>query len=159
MGKKESASRLVKALGKTKKEQMAKLYPKVKGDIRGKGPYLRGTTGKKGASDFVKRRAAVAGTKFPKPTKAKGIGIADVVGAGAAGFAVGKGWHKKLVGAVTPKKKSHQDKAREGAKELIKKQKDKKKKSLKEIFKNKDTMRKAFGPSILKKNPPGYRGG
>ena len=164
MGKKESASRLVKALGKTEKEQMAKLYPKVKGDIRGKGPYLRGTTGKKGASDFVKRRAAVAGTKFPKPTKAKGIGIADVVGAGAAGFAVGKGWHKKLVGAVTDavKKKdrpSHQDKARKGAKELIKKQKDKKKKSLKEIFKNKDTMRKAFGPRIRKKNPHGYRGG
>ena len=133
MGKKEKGSKLLKALGKTKKEQMDKLYPKVKGQIRGKGPYVRGTIGKKGTSDFVKRRAAVAGTKFPKPTKAKGIGIADVVGAGAAGFAVGKGWHKKLVGAVTDavKKKdrpSHQDKAREAAKKGIKKQKEKKEK-------------------------------
>ena len=168
--KKKAGSKLLAALGRTKKQQMDKLipkgakvksYPKVKGDIRGKGPYLRGTTGKKGTGDFVKRRAAVAGTKFPKPTKArKGIGIADVVGAGAAGFAVGKGWHKKLAGAVTPKKKdTHLDKARRGAKELIKKQKDKKKKSLKEIFKNKDTMREAFGPRIRKKNPHGYRGG
>jgi hypothetical protein len=48
MGKKESVSRLLRALGKTKKEQMAKMYPKVKGDIRGKGPYVRGTIGKKG---------------------------------------------------------------------------------------------------------------
>ena len=133
MGKKESASRLIKALGKTKKEQMAKLYPKVKGQIRGKGPYVRGTIGKKGASDFVKRRAAVAGTKFPKPTKKKGIGIADVIGAGAAGWAVGSGQHKKLAKAVSGylkkgKERSHQDIAREGAKKLIKKQKAKKEK-------------------------------
>ena len=132
MGKKESASRLVKALGKTKKEQMAKLYPKVKGDIRGKGPYVRGTIGKKGASDFLKRRVAVAGTKFPKPTKKRGIGVADVVAAGAAGWAVGSGQHKKLAKAVSgyfkPKKKedTHLDKARKGAKELIKKQKKQK---------------------------------
>jgi len=133
MGKKESASRLIKALGKTKKEQMAKLYPKVKGNIRGKGPYVRGTIGKKGASDFVKRRAAVAGTKFPKPTKKRDMSAgemaAHVVGAGVTGYGIGKGWHKKLVGAVTPKKKdTHLDKARRGAKELIKKQKAKKEK-------------------------------
>jgi len=131
MGKKESASRLLKALGKTKKEQMAKLYPKVKGQIRGKGPYVRGTIGKKGASDFVKRRAVMSGTKFPKPTKKKGIGIADVVGAGAAGWAVGSGQHKKLAKAVKghfKKEDTHLDKARRGAKELIKKQKAKKEK-------------------------------
>ena len=133
MGKKESASRLIKSLGKTKKEQMAKLYPKVKGQIRGKGPYVRGTIGKKGASDFVKRRAAVAGTKFPKPTKKRDMSAgemaAHVVGAGVTGYGIGKGWHKKLVGAVTPKKKdTHLDKARRGAKELIKKQKAKKEK-------------------------------
>ena len=142
MGKKESASKLIKkiitrektkqdvllkALGKTKKEQMAKVYPKVKGQMRGKGPYVRGTIGKKGAGDFLKRRAAVAGTKtFPTPTKKKGIGIVDIVGAGATGFAIGKGWHKKLAGALTPKKKeTHLEKARRGAKELIKKQKEK----------------------------------
>jgi len=135
MGKVKSGSKLLAALGRTKKEQMSKLipkgakvtkhpYPKVKGDIRGKGPYLRGTTGKKGAGDFLKRRAAVAGKKFPKPTKAKRIGIAEVVGAGAAGWALGKYGPKKTKG------KTHMKKAREGAKELIKKQKDKKRKKL-----------------------------
>ena len=130
MGKVKAGSKLLKALGKTKKEQMAKVYPKVKG----KGPYVRGTIGKKGAGDFLKRRAAVAGTKFPAPTKAKkGIGVTDVVAAGAAGWAVGSGQHKKLAKAVSGylkkgKEKSHQDKAREGAKELIKKQKSKKEK-------------------------------
>ena len=132
MGKKESASRLIKALGKTKKEQMAILYPKVKGQIRGKGPYVRGTIGKKGASDFVKRRAAVAGKKFPAPTKAKkGIGISDVIGAGVAGLAIGSGQHKKAWGAIKKhfkKEDTHLDKARRGAKELIKKQKAKKEK-------------------------------
>ena len=126
MGKKESASRLVKALGKTKKEQMAKLYPKVKGDIRGKGPYVRGTIGKKGASDFVKRRAAVRGTdlkkairKADKEAARTGIGIAAATG---AGYALGRYGPKK-----TEAKDTHLDKARKGAKELIKKQKDKKK--------------------------------
>ena len=52
MGKKEKGSKLLKALGKTKKEQMDKLYPKVKGQIRGKGPYVRGTIGKKGSDTF-----------------------------------------------------------------------------------------------------------
>jgi hypothetical protein len=128
MGKVKAGSKLLRALGKTKKEQMAKLYPKVKGQIRGKGPYVRGTIGKKGAGDFLKRRAAVAGTKA---TKKRGIGIADVVGVGAAGFAVGKGWHKKLVGAVTGDRKkttSHKDKARKMAQEAIRKQKTKKEK-------------------------------
>ena len=135
--KKTAGSKLLKALGKTKKEQMAKLYPKtraasypkVKGDVRGKGPYVRGTIGKKGASDFLKRRAAVAGTKATKSSKLDLSPIASGLGAGAIGYAVGKGWHKKLAGAVTPKKKedTHLDKARKGAKELIKKQKDKKK--------------------------------
>ena len=132
MGKKESASRLIKALGKTKKEQMAKVYPKVKGQIRGKGPYVRGTIGKKGADPFLKRRAVMSGTKFPAPTKAKkGIGVADVVAAGAAGWAVGSGQHKKLAKAVRGRFKredTHLDKARRGAKELIKKQKTKQEK-------------------------------
>ena len=134
MGKAKKGSKLLKALGKTKKEQMAKVYPKVKGNIRGKGPYLRGTTGKKGAGDFLKRRKVLgardlAGT--PHPTK--GIGglgeLATTAAAGVTGFAVGKGWHKKIAGAVTKRDRpSHQDKARKGAKELIKKQKEKKEK-------------------------------
>ena len=137
--KKEVGSKLLQAIGKTKKEQMAKLYPKtraasypkVKGDIRGKGPYLRGKV--MGAGDLISRRAAVAGTKsFPKPTKArKGIGVADVVAAGAAGWAVGSGQHKKLAKAVSghfKKEDTHLDKVRKGAKDLIKKQKAKKEK-------------------------------
>ena len=132
--KKEAGSRLLKALGKTKKEQMKVLYPKLKSKVRGKGPYVRGTIGKKGADAFQARRRIMAGTgEAFRQTKKKGIGIADVVGAGAAGFAVGKGWHKKLAGAVTKavKKKdrpSHQDKAREAAEKGIKKQKAKKEK-------------------------------
>ena len=127
--KKEAASRLLKALGKTKKEQMAKLYPKVKGQIRGKGPYVRGTIGKKGVDDFLKRRAAVAGTKATK--KPDLSPIASGLGAGAVGYAVGKGWHKKLAGAVTGDRKkttSHKDKARKMAQRAIKKQKTKKEK-------------------------------
>ena len=130
--KKKAASVLLKALGKTKKEQMKVLYPKVKGSIRGKGPYVRGTIGKKGAGDFLKRRAAVAGTgEAFRQTKKKGIGIADVIGAGAAGYAVGKDWHKKLIGAVTGDRKkttSHKGKAKQLADKAIKKQKEKKEK-------------------------------
>ena len=130
MGKVKSGSKLLQALGKTKKEQMKVLYPKVKSKVRGKGPYLRGKVS--GSGDFLKKRAAVAGTKsFPKPTKArKGIGVADVAAAGAAGWAVGSGQHKKLAKAVSghfKKEDTHLDKARKGAKELIKKQKEKKK--------------------------------
>ena len=129
MGKKESVSRLLRALGKTKKEQKAKVYPKVKGDIRGKGPYVRGTIGKKGADTFIARRAVMAGTKsFPKPTKAKGI-VGDIrtgitsAAAGAAGYALGKYGPKKTEAKQSTR--SHADKAREGVKELIKKQREK----------------------------------
>ena len=130
MGKVKSGSTLLKALGKTKKEQMAKLYPKVKG----KGPYVRGTQGKKSgipkASTFTARRAAL---RAQPATKKRSMGAAEmaahVVGAGATGYAVGKGWHKKLAGAVTPKKKeTHREKAIRGAKELVKKQKKQKEK-------------------------------
>ena len=132
--KKEAASRLLKALGKTKKEQMDKLYPKVKSKgpyaRKTKAPYLRGKV--MGAGDLITRRAAVAGKKFPAPTKAKkGIGISDVIGAGVAGLAIGSGQHKKAWGAIKKhfkKKDTHLDKARRGAKELIKKQKAKKEK-------------------------------
>ena len=132
--KKEVASKLLKALGKTKKEQMAKLYPKVKGDIRGKGPYLRGKV--MGSGDFLKRREVLAGTKAtkaPSATKLALRDIANVVGAGTVGYGYAKGWHKKLAGAVTDavKKKdrpSHQDKARAAAEKGIKKQKAKKEK-------------------------------
>ena len=131
--KKKVGSKLLAALGRTKKEQMAKLYPKAQPKaypkIKSKGPYTRGTIGKKGTSDFLKRRVAVAGTKATKSSKLDLSPIASGLGASAIGYAVGKGWHKKLAGAMTPKKKeTHREKARRGAKELIKKQKAKKEK-------------------------------
>ena len=95
--------------------------------IKSKGPYTRAIKPSKvlGAKTFQARRDVLRGVP-----KKKGIGIADVVGAGAAGFAVGKGWHKKLVGAVTGDRKkttSHKNKARRLADIAIKKQKEKKK--------------------------------
>ena len=137
--KKEAASKLLAALGKTKKEQMAKLYPKVKGQIRGKGPYVRGTIGKKikpskalgipSSKTFQARRAVLSGAKATKAPSKAAKHLINVAVAGTTGYAVGKGWHKKLAGAVTPKEKeTHREKARRGAKELIKKQKAKKEK-------------------------------
>ena len=124
MGKKAAASRLLKSLGKTKKEQMAKLYPKVKGDIRGKGPYLRGTTGKKGVDDFLKRRAAVAGTKALRKVDKAALRDTAVIGAAAlAGFGVGKYDSRKK-----SKAKTHKQKAKQLADKAIKKQKEKKEK-------------------------------
>tara|TARA_R110002110_G_scaffold167335_1_gene368343 strand:+ start:696 stop:1076 length:381 start_codon:yes stop_codon:yes gene_type:complete len=122
MGKVKAGSKLLKALGKTKKEQMAKVYPKVKG----KGPYVRGTIGKKGADTFLKRRAVMSGVdatkairKVDKEAVRTGVGIAAATG---AGYALGKYGPKKT------KAKTHIQKARRGAKELIKKQKAKKEK-------------------------------
>tara|TARA_R100001086_G_C11604882_1_gene194159 strand:+ start:68 stop:487 length:420 start_codon:yes stop_codon:yes gene_type:complete len=127
---KKEGSKLLAALGKTKKEQQKAVYPKIKS----KGPYVRGTQGKKSgipkASTFTARRAVMSGQPA---TKKRSMGAAEmaahVVGAGATGYAVGKGWHKKLAGAVTPKKKeTHREKAIRGAKELVKKQKKQKEK-------------------------------
>ena len=127
--KKEVGSKLLKALGKTKKEQMDKLYPKSKPKaypkIKSKGPYTRGKV--MGAGDLISRRAAVRGTdlkkairKADKEAARTGVGIAAATG---AGYALGRYGPKK----TEAKEKTHRDKAREGAKELIKKQKEKKK--------------------------------
>ena len=124
-------SMLLGIVGKTLKKGPPKIKSKAYPKIKSKGPYTRkGTIGKAipTSKEFKGRRDVLRGVP-----KKKGIGVADVIGAGAAGFAVGKGWHKKLAGAVTKavKKKdrpSHQDKAREAAEKGIKKQKAKKEK-------------------------------
>jgi hypothetical protein len=119
---------LLGIVGKTLKKGPPKIKAKAPPKIKSKGPYVR--TGKvvPTTKEFKARRDVFRGVQ----KKPKGIGITDIVGAGAAGYAVGKGWHKKLVGAVTKAvkkdKPSHQDIARKGAKELIKKQKEKKEK-------------------------------
>ena len=127
--KKKAASRLVKALGKTKKEQMAKLYPKVKGDIRGKGPYLRGKV--MGTGDFESRRRIMAGTgeahKALRKVDKAAVRDTAVIGAAAlAGFGVGKYDSRKKSKAKPTK--SHKGRAKQLADEAIKKQKAKKEK-------------------------------
>ena len=133
--KKEAGSHLLTALGRTKKEQLKALTPpglkkaRTSTSVKSKAPYTRGKV--MGAGDLITRRATIGGTKFPKPTKKKGIGIADVIGAGAAGWAVGSGQHKKLAKAVSgrfKKEDTHLDKARKAAEKGIKKQKEKKEK-------------------------------
>ena len=115
MGKVKSGSKLLAALGKTKKEQMAKLYPKVKGDIRGK---VMGT------GDLISRRAAVAGTKALRKADKAALRDTAVIGAAAAaGFGVGKYDSSKK-----SKAKSHKGRAKQLADEAIKKQKEKKEK-------------------------------
>ena len=131
MGKKEKGSKLLKALGKTKKEQMAKLYPKVKGDIRGKGPYLRGRV--MGAGDlldkrFLDRRATLGGARATKKKKFDKEALRDsaVIGAAvAAGFGVGKYDSSKK-----SKAKTHKQKAKQLADKAIKRQQAKKRKKL-----------------------------
>jgi hypothetical protein len=130
--KKKAGSKLLAALGRTKKQQMDKLipkgakvksYPKVKGDVRGKGPYLRGKV--MGAGDLISRRAVISGVDATKALrKADKAALRDtaVIGAAAAaGFGVGKYGKSK-------KAKSHQQKAKRMADEAIKKQKAKKEK-------------------------------
>ena len=131
MGKVKSGSKLLAALGKTKKEQMAKLYPKKSTPkhprIKSKGPYTRGKV--MGTGDLISRRAAVRGAdikqairKADKEAARTGVGIAAATG---AGYALGRYGPKKT--EAREKTKSHRDKAREAAEKGIKKQKEKKK--------------------------------
>ena len=116
-------------VGKTLKKGPPKIKSKAPPKIKSRGPYTRGSArfGKAvpTSKEFKARRDVLRGVQ-----KKKGIGIADIVGAGAAGFAVGKGWHKKLLGAVTGDRKkttTHKGKAKKLADEAIKKQKGQKK--------------------------------
>ena len=131
--KKKAGSLLMASLGRTKKEQMKALTPpslkksRTSTSIKSKGPYIRGTIGKKGTGDFLKRRAVMSGVdatkalrKADREAARTGVGIAAATG---AGYALGRYGPKK----TEAKEKTHRDKAREGAKELIKKQKEKKK--------------------------------
>jgi len=125
--KKEAGSMLLKALGKTKKEQMKVLYPKLKSKVRGKGPYLRGKV--MGSGDLISRRAAISGVdatkalrKVDKEAARTGVGIAAATG---AGYALGRYGPKKTKAKET---KTHKGKAKQLADKAIKKQKEKKEK-------------------------------
>jgi len=127
--KKRTGSKLLAALGKTKKEQMKAITPpgvkkaRKSTSVKSKAPYIRGKV--MGTGDFLKIREAVAGTKFPKPTKDRQA-LRDTVAIGAAavaGFGVGKYDSSKK-----SKAKTHKQKAKELADKAIKKQKAKKEK-------------------------------
>ena len=118
---------LLKALGKTKKEQMKVLYPKLKSKVRGKGPYLRGKV--MGSGDLISRRAAISGVdatkalrKVDKEAARTGVGIAAATG---AGYALGRYGPKKTKAKETT---THKGKAKQLADKAIKKQKEKKEK-------------------------------
>jgi len=124
--KKKVGSKLLAALGRTKKEQMAKLYPKAKPKaypkIKSKGPYTRGKV--MGTGDLISRRAAVAGTKALRKADKAALRDTAVIGAAAlAGFGVGKYDSSKK-----SKAKTHKQKAKQLADIAIKKQKEKKEK-------------------------------
>ena len=124
--KKKVGSKLLAALGRTKKEQMAKLYPKAQPKaypkIKSKGPYTRGKV--MGTGDLISRRAAVAGTKALRKADKAALRDTAVIGAAAAaGFGVGKYDSSKK-----SKAKTHKQKAKQLADRAIKKQKEKKEK-------------------------------
>ena len=126
MGKVKSGSKLLQALGKTKKEQMKVLYPKVKSKVRGKGPYLRGKVS--GSGDFLKRREVLGGRKVTgtreavRPTKPSTTAAVSVplglAAAGVTGYQMGKKKGAKNLRA---------EQAKKAADAAIKKQKEKKK--------------------------------
>ena len=128
MGKKkagkEAGSKLLRALGRTKKEQMKVLYPKAKTKaypkIKSKGPYTRGKV--MGAGDLITRRATIGGTKFPAPTKKKGM--SELV---KTGILLGTGYGVAKLGSKYSANKKAQ--AKKGAADLIKKQKEQKEKN------------------------------
>jgi len=124
MAKVKSGSKLLKAIGKNKKEQMAALYPGMSTASKSKkmgekisknknvSSSVKGTLKKVYIDPFNKKNI--------KGTKANLLPKAKVAAALAAGYAAGKG-----LGPT--KSKTNKAKAKESAKELLKKQKDKKK--------------------------------
>ena len=126
--KKRTGSKLLAALGKTKKEQMKAITPpgvkkaRKSTSVKSKAPYIRGKV--MGTGDLISRRAAVAGTKALRKVDKTALRDTAVIGAAAAaGFGVGKYDSSKK-----SKAKSHKQKAKEVADKAIKKQKEKKEK-------------------------------
>tara|TARA_Y100001951_G_C11032401_1_gene125715 strand:- start:25 stop:444 length:420 start_codon:yes stop_codon:yes gene_type:complete len=128
MGKVKTGSKLLAALGKTKKEQMKALMPpgvkkaRKSTSVKSKAPYIRGKVMGKGDSDkFLARRAVMGGVKasLPKPSIAASaslpLGLAAV---GVTGYQMGKRKGAKNLRA---------EQAKKAADEAIKKQKEKKK--------------------------------
>mgnify|MGYP003661239001 FL=1 len=128
MGKVKTGSKLLAALGRTKKEQMKALMPpgvkkaRTSTSVKSKAPYIRGKVMGKGDADkFLARRAVMGGVKasLPKPSIAASVSVPlGLAAAGVAGYQMGKKKGVKNVRAQEAKK---------AAEEGIKKQKEKKK--------------------------------
>ena len=123
--KKRTGSKLLAALGKTKKEQMKAITPpgvkkaRKSTSVKSKAPYIRGKV--MGTGDLISRRAAVAGTKALRKVDKTALRDTAVIGAAAlAGFGVGKYDSRKK-----SKAKTHKQKAKQLADKSIKKQKAK----------------------------------
>ena len=130
--KKEVGSKLLAALGRTKKEQMKAITPpglkksKRSTSVKSKAPYIRGKV--MGTGDFESRRRIMAGTgeahKALRKVDKAAVRDTAVIGAAAlAGFGVGKYDSRKK-----SKAKTHKQKAKQLADRAIKKQKEKKEK-------------------------------
>ena len=133
--KKEVGSKLLAALGRTKKEQMKAITPpglkksKRSTSVKSKAPYIRGKV--MGTGDFESRRRIMAGTgeahKALRKVDKAAVRDTAVIGAAAlAGFGVGKYDSRKKSKAKPTK--SHKGRAKQLADEAIKKQKAKKEK-------------------------------
>ena len=128
MGKVKTGSKLLAALGRTKKEQMKALMPpgvkkaRTSTSVKSKAPYIRGKVmGKGDARKFLARRAIMGGVKasLPKPSIAASASVPlGLAAAGVTGYQMGKKKGVKNVRAQEAKK---------AAEEGIKKQKEKKK--------------------------------
>ena len=122
---KEAGSKLLRALGRTKKEQLKALTPpglkkaRTSTSVKSNAPYTRGKVmGKGDAEKFMARREILRGV----PAKSKGMSELTKIGmAGATGYAVAKLGSKYSA--------NKQAEAKKGAADLIKKQKEQKEKN------------------------------
>ena len=121
MAKVKSGSKLLKAIGKNKKEQMAALYPGMSTASKSKniGKKISKSKNVSSSAKMLDSRRNLAGVK-DKSKGSKIGGKLKTAAALAAGYAAGKGLNPT-------KAKTNKAKAKESAKELLKKQKDKKK--------------------------------
>ena len=122
MGKVKSGSKLLAALGRTKKEQMKALTPpgvkkaRKSTSVKSKAPYIRGKV--MGTGDLMSRRAAVRGydrKKALRTAEKEAVRDTAVIGAAAAaGFGVGR--YSKSKKTKAKETTSHRDEARRMAK-------------------------------------------
>jgi len=150
--KKKTASVLLKALGKTKKDQLKVLYPKsspgkvpkkpspkiTKSKNVSKGSHTRGKVMGKG-DDFLSKRRTVSGVPDSSRIAKSGANIAAI--------AFGTGYGVRSLKGSYDRHKSAKAEAKKGADDLISKQKEKRR----------DGMTKSHWDSLPVKVKTDYR--